>query len=322
MNDDLAICIPTFNRANTLRNGLCHLIPIALQFEIPIYSSDNASTDNTVQVVEEAKSEYPFLFFHQNTKNIGMDGNFEVALKLSSARYSWLLGDDDLINSDQLGPIVDRICTSDYDLILLNGGSADPRGGRVVGYPSRKYSNAEEFMSDLGWHATWISGLIFSRELINKMLFRKYIGTYFSHFGSLFDVLAKKDLVNIFWYENSAFYPSSLATFSWASRVLEIFSENWTKVVLSLPSRYPLLIKHKCIEDHGSKTGLFSFSGMINLRAQGAITRDKMKCYAQSFILAGGVNLRVGMLIAMIPIFPLKLMRSMYIRFRLLFKNV
>ncbi|WP_422555544.1 glycosyltransferase, partial [Sulfuricurvum sp.] len=47
MNKQLAICIPTYNRAKVLEELLFDLIPQVAPLDIPIYISDNNSLDQT-----------------------------------------------------------------------------------------------------------------------------------------------------------------------------------------------------------------------------------------------------------------------------------
>ncbi len=316
MNSLLSICIPTYNRADILCDALEHLIPLASRWGIAIYVSDNASTDDTGSVVAQARARYPNVFLHRNVQNIGMDGNFEVALRLARTEYAWLLGDDDRIHHNALEVVLKRLVEAPCDLLLLNGGSADHEQGRVTGQHLSVYDDPSVLLHDLGWHITWISGLVVSTRLVATMDFKKYIGTYFSHFGSLFDALAQQTVVNVQWYNGSCYFPSAFAKFTWAPRVLEIFAEKWSQVVLSLPERYSLAIKEECIRAHSRYTQLFSIMGFLNLRAQGAITRSKIKHYRESLLLATDINPQLALLIASLPVWMLRTLRYIYIELR------
>lgn len=317
MNELLSICIPTYNRAATLREGLSRLIPVVSPLQIAIHVADNHSTDETAQVVAQAQVEYPLIRYHRNASNLGMDGNFEIALRLAETRYAWLLGDDDRIAQDAVREVVSLISGGDhYTFILLNGGSARPAGGRVAGRPSRRYTEANSFLQDLGWHATWISGLVLSTSLIKQMDFKPYIGSYFSHFGSLFTALSQMDALNVYWHEPSCYFPASNASFSWAPRVLEIFAEKWCKAVLSLPGTYALETKHHCIKAHSRHTGIFSVKGLLNLRAQGAISESGLDKYLESFTLASHTDIRLARLIARLPVGALRGPREAYVALR------
>lgn len=316
MNDLLSICIPTYNRAAILRDALDNLIPMASRWGIPIHISDNASTDETESVVVQAKVRYPHIFLHRNSENIGPDGNFEVVLRLARTQYAWLLSDDDRLHPTALEAVLKQLGETTCDLLLLNGGSADPKLGRVIGRPSQMYHDPEVLLHDLGWHVTWISGLVFSTRLIAEMDFSKYLDSSFCHFGSLFEALGRQPVVQVQWLERSHYFPSPSAAFSSAPRVLEIFAEKWTQVVISLPVRYSSAVKQECIRAHSRYTHLFSVMGLLNLRAQGAITRSKIKQYRESLLLAADINPQLALLIASLPVWMLRTLRRIYIALR------
>jgi len=316
VNRILAITIPTFNRCHVLKENLNYLIRLVSNYQIPIYVSDNNSSDDTVAMVANAIERYPFIFLHKNRTNIGMDANFHVALSLPNSEYMWIIGDDDLVSEGQFERIYKILGTLQYQLVVLNGGAMKSMGGRVTGVKSKVFNNPGTLMQEIGWHMTWISCLIISRDFHRDLKFEKYIGSYFSHFGAIFEALSRNPTVIVYWYDPSSFYPSPNAKFSWSSRVLEIFSEKWTKIVLSLPSTYSDEIKTKCIVDHGHKSGLLSFSGFLNLRAQGGISFSLIRSFADSLRRATKVNLIVVYLIALLPIYPLRIVRYIYITMR------
>ena len=103
----LSICILTYNRARSLELLLMALKkqvkPFISQIEIVI--SDNASTDDTQQVIEDAQKEIPIVY-HRNAENIGMIANVMEAPKHATGRFIWLLGDDDMIIKGKLEKII------------------------------------------------------------------------------------------------------------------------------------------------------------------------------------------------------------------------
>ena len=76
INNNLSIVIPTYNRADFLDYSLEIHIPLAKKYNVPIYIVDNASTDNTGEIVNKWMCEYVFLFYSRNKKNLGPDLNF------------------------------------------------------------------------------------------------------------------------------------------------------------------------------------------------------------------------------------------------------
>ena len=122
INPLLGICIPTYNRGRTLGEGINKLIELVAPYSIPIFISDNASVDDTQAILNQAAIVYPHIFYQRNGTNIGMDRNFEAALKMATTRYAWLLGDDDMIRPEALENILLILERENFDLLVLNGG--------------------------------------------------------------------------------------------------------------------------------------------------------------------------------------------------------
>lgn len=95
----LSICIPTYNRATWLRASLTALMPQIIQSGslVELIVSDNASDDETAEVVREAVALGP-VRYHRNETNVGFMRNMRVlATNLAQGDYVWILGDDDLV---------------------------------------------------------------------------------------------------------------------------------------------------------------------------------------------------------------------------------
>ncbi|WP_353614659.1 glycosyltransferase family 2 protein [Mangrovibacter phragmitis] len=80
----LSLTIPTYNRAGYLKRLLDSISRQAIEVSsyLEIIIIDNASTDNTVEVVNDFINKVPFAKFIKNDSNLGMDGNFKNALNL------------------------------------------------------------------------------------------------------------------------------------------------------------------------------------------------------------------------------------------------
>jgi glycosyltransferase involved in cell wall biosynthesis len=90
----LAICIPTYNRAEILRATLAHLAENHDLFE-EIVICDNASPDHTPAVAEEMRGSFSQFRYIRHSTNIGGPRNYNAALSQSRCQYQYLLSDDD-----------------------------------------------------------------------------------------------------------------------------------------------------------------------------------------------------------------------------------
>ncbi|WP_051691886.1 glycosyltransferase family 2 protein [Pedobacter borealis] len=110
MNDKLlSICIPTYNRADKLQISLLAILKQVNKYQdkIEVIVSDNASTDTTKVVLTELKKEYSFLKILRNSINLGPNLNFfKLSDEYATGKYFWLIGDDDVIDSNGIDIII------------------------------------------------------------------------------------------------------------------------------------------------------------------------------------------------------------------------
>lgn len=128
----LSICIPTCNRAGFLRVMLQALLPQVRQFpdEVEVWVLDNASTDQTAQVLADSAELGPFRV-HRNGQNIGPTRNIVYGpATLASGCCAWVLGDHNLLLPNALRRVVECIRSHpSHDFFYVNF--------RVALYPSQ-----------------------------------------------------------------------------------------------------------------------------------------------------------------------------------------
>lgn len=94
-----SICIPNYNYARYLGRTLQSVLDQTCQdFEILV--SDNASTDDSVEVVRSFDD--PRIRLHVNNCNVGFAGNLDRAARMATGDYLLMLSSDDLMGRDAL----------------------------------------------------------------------------------------------------------------------------------------------------------------------------------------------------------------------------
>ena len=85
----ISICVPTLNRADVITKMLDSILlnPAYSPDKIEIVISDNASTDNTEEVIHHYQEKYQGIVYHRNSSNIGMMGNFQKVLELGNGEF-------------------------------------------------------------------------------------------------------------------------------------------------------------------------------------------------------------------------------------------
>ena len=94
----LSICIPTFNRAEYINELLKSIVCQDLQ-GVEVVVSDNASTDNTCDVLALYAKKYANIKYSLSETNLGADLNYFRAVEMASGEYCWIIGSDDCLDA-------------------------------------------------------------------------------------------------------------------------------------------------------------------------------------------------------------------------------
>jgi glycosyltransferase involved in cell wall biosynthesis len=120
---DLAITIPTYNRAEQLAALLGQLAQEAegLSDRVVIVVSNNCSTDDTDAVISDYAGRHSQLAFeaYRQERNIGPIPNIHFLVSVARARWVWCLGDDDLLFDGALRTVLASLDVNSDDLRLL-----------------------------------------------------------------------------------------------------------------------------------------------------------------------------------------------------------
>ena len=88
---------------------------------IEIIVSDNDSTDNTAEVVNDAISKGLNIRYIRNETNIGSDANFAQCFNLATGKYVMIMGDDDQFTTSAISSILQQLehAKEDYGVVFL-----------------------------------------------------------------------------------------------------------------------------------------------------------------------------------------------------------
>tara|TARA_B100000575_G_scaffold294650_1_gene312670 strand:+ start:6738 stop:7748 length:1011 start_codon:yes stop_codon:yes gene_type:complete len=95
----LSICIPNYNRLNCLDNCLNSILIASKNvkdFDFEVCISDNNSITNPIEIIEKYKKYYKIIY-NRNDENLGFALNAIKTVSVSTGKYAWLIGNDDLI---------------------------------------------------------------------------------------------------------------------------------------------------------------------------------------------------------------------------------
>lgn len=168
----LTIAIPTYNRARILKEGLSRLyqewLALDNNSDIEILVSNNASPDNTDDVVKAIMAKGFPINYNVNKENIGGDANILKCYQMARGRFAWVLGDDDFIKEGSLRIIIEFLSKHmDVGLVYLRCGWV---GKRPL---SNIYCNPEKGLAKVGVALTLISA-----NIVNKAYVAAFHGEY------------------------------------------------------------------------------------------------------------------------------------------------
>ena len=198
MSKILSICIPTYNMGKYLDINLKEIMKLSdklnLNNKIEVCISDNNSTDNTEEIVNKYLDFHVSIKYHKNINNIGADKNFLKSVEISSGKYSWILGADDILMENALSEIIKLIESDKYDILLGDRLNIDLSGKeKNIQYWAREevvvsIENYSQFIKQsykLGAAFSYISSIIFKKEKWDKEMakldIKLFIGSCYIH---------------------------------------------------------------------------------------------------------------------------------------------
>jgi glycosyltransferase involved in cell wall biosynthesis len=137
----ITFAIPTWNRAKQLE--VC-IRSIAEQGG-RIVVSDNASTDETPEVLDRMTEEFGLIHVRREL-HVDFQDNFKDAFNLPETEWTWTFGDDDILMPGAMALITEVLKTAKLDFIHVAEKIRSEDSKSIVTRP-----NLFELCSDLGW---------------------------------------------------------------------------------------------------------------------------------------------------------------------------
>lgn len=208
----LSICIPTYNRANYLKDALENITSDpAFDERIEVVISDNASSDNTQEVGQEYASKFANIKYFRNTENV-RDANFKLALHRATGKYLKLSNDTLRYKKGSLSVMVRTIERTREENALFFYQST------IFSSQNRDYivHNNEEFLNYTSYFIGWIANFgIWRSDLDCLEVPKLYTDLQFVQVAWTFEILTKhgKAVLNFgdFYYTEE---PSKKATYN------------------------------------------------------------------------------------------------------------
>ncbi|MGH9606790.1 MAG: glycosyltransferase family 2 protein [Terracidiphilus sp.] len=192
----LSFAIPTYNRAKHLDQLLGVLFQqLHGESRVELIVSDNASTDNTPDVVEAYKRQGLQILHLRNQENQGPDSNILQCYEQAVGKYVWIFGDDDMLAPGAMKRVLQALSAQQYDLVCIRAYFFE---GDYIHHrkftPSSdlELSKAEDLARHFHVFFTFISGVIVNREYVSSLPHRPFdslLGTYLAHLAPRYTAL-------------------------------------------------------------------------------------------------------------------------------------
>ncbi|MGA8731553.1 MAG: glycosyltransferase family 2 protein, partial [Terracidiphilus sp.] len=116
----LTFAIPTFNRPGSLSKLLAILLEqLQEETRVELIVSDNASPDETADVVSRYQASGLPIRYLRNHTNLGADRNILNCFEQSTGKYVWIFSDDDVIAPGTLDRVLRVLSSHVYDLVCI-----------------------------------------------------------------------------------------------------------------------------------------------------------------------------------------------------------
>lgn len=187
----LSLCIATFNRAAFLAEMLDSIIKQVTD-ECEIVVSDNASTDDTEEVVATISRRFDRVRYVRQSTNEGIDRNFNHAVEVASGEYCWLLPDDDVLKPNAISTVLSAI-PADPSLIVVNVDFMDFTLSQLIQrginfQEDRIYApdDIDQLFLDADHLNGYIGSFIIKRSIWLERNRARYFGSDFVHLGVIY----------------------------------------------------------------------------------------------------------------------------------------
>jgi abequosyltransferase len=249
----LSICIPTYNRATVLRATLDTIIA-QVTSDCEIVISDNASTDETQQVVAEYAKHLPRFRYVKQSTNEGFDCNTDRVVELARGEYCWLVPDDDPLKPEAIATVLDAL-RHDYSLVVVNSEIVDARTGSVL-MPRRPDLSSDRIygpgeldrlVRDAGEQLTYLGAVVIKRSLWLMRERKRYYGSLLAFFAVVFQERI----------------PGSTLVMARPLIVHKFGNQSWLGNAMEMIGRWPSLVESLAVSESEKKI----------LRRMGSMTR-------------------------------------------------
>ena len=266
---NLAIYIPTYNRADSVLHFIKKNIDVLVENNIDLIIADSSDNDETKNRLNDYLKDYHNIFYTSFDSSIKPDVKVYNSFcdYLKGYDYVWLCGDTCILKLNIVIENVKALMEARFDIIHLDDIDFYHLG-------NKEYRIAEQLFEDCFWRITLYGATIISKRVFpyiqNKRLLKKYEGTFFFYQCAIMEFCAAEVFNSI--HINADFkntYEKKKGSV-WSRYVIEQFCKLWFIAIDNLPSVYDKK-KKNVLKSHSHIYGLFRFKNLLQMRASGIL---------------------------------------------------
>lgn len=167
---NLAICIPTYNRSEVLKDTFDYELDACRDLGIDIYLYDS-STDGKTKELVESLSEYGNLYHIEINTTVTLDEKvvmiYQSYKREKKHDYLWLVGDSVGFSRDLLTQVLEAI-QSEPTMILVNNDDLQNLG-------NKEYHDVREIFRELFWKSVLWGSILIKESLYYDIDWKPYI---------------------------------------------------------------------------------------------------------------------------------------------------
>jgi glycosyltransferase involved in cell wall biosynthesis len=191
----LTIGIPIYNGGKTISETL-ESIFFDIPADVEVLISDNASSDNTPEIIQSYCRKYHQISYYKNAVNLGPDVNFDLTVKRAAGEFVWLLGDDDEIATGGIQAALDIINKNpSIAALFVNYSLHDRNTGECLNPKVLNINsdilctNANMFLSTATVYPNFMSSIIVRKSRWLDYSSSDFFGTFWLQYGMLMRVI-------------------------------------------------------------------------------------------------------------------------------------
>ena len=230
-NPLISICIPTYNRAIVLDETINRIVSNPdFDDKIELVISDNCSTDNTKEIVDNYCSKFSNVKYFRNDKNI-IDGNFWLALARGIGYYRKLQNDNLAFKPGALGRMkkdLEANLSIDKPIFFTGNTVYTKKKSEVI-----KCNSLDEYVQSISTFVTYISNFgAYSKDLDIVSDANKFEAFKLSQNDWAYQIVNKRGGCIIFDYPIYEIVPIKLGErkgYNW----FEVHLDNYYKIMMT-----------------------------------------------------------------------------------------